>query len=207
MASSTQRMDVHVADGALLVLLPDPVTCFRAASYHQAQTFHLHGRASAVLLDWLTSGRRALGEEWAFARYFSVNEVFVDGKRVARDAMLLEEEEGEEGEADAARSGALPRRALGDRLAPYSCYATLILCGPAVADVVRVLDDRYREISVYKHRSAPELLWSLSAAAGDGGRIVRVAGRETEDVRTWLRESLSGLEGLLGADTLRRAFV
>ena len=72
---------------------------------------------------------------------------------------------------------------------------------------MRVLDDRYREISVYKHRSAPELLWSLSAAAGDGGRIVRVAGRETEDVRTWLRESLSGLEGLLGADTLRRAFV
>ncbi|THH18081.1 hypothetical protein EW146_g2841 [Bondarzewia mesenterica] len=197
--TTTQSMDVHIADTGTLVLLPDPVTCFRSASYHQMQTFHLTGRASAVLLDWITSGRRSLGEEWAFSRYVSINEVFIDGKRIARDAMLLEDEP--------VNVSPLPRRVLADRLAPYSCYATLIIYGPSVEEIVRSLDVKYRDISIYKHRAPPYLLWSLSPISGDMGRIVRVAGKETEDVKNWLRDALQGLERIVGVDVYRKAFV
>ncbi len=77
---------------AVLLLLPDPVTPFSSSSYSQTQTFYLENSHSsaAVILDWFTSGRMARGEEWAFERYRSVNEIWIHGRRVARDVMLLE---------------------------------------------------------------------------------------------------------------------
>lgn len=201
LSSARQRLTVHIADKGALFLLPDPVTCFKSASYHQLQTFHLSGQASAVLLDWFTSGRRSRGEEWQFARYLSVNEVFVDGVRIARDATLLE------GDAEEKDVPPLPKRSLADRLAPYACYATLILYGPLVEGPVKELDERYHGISVFRQREPPGLIWSLSPVKGEEGRIVRIAGKETEDVKVWLKEALRPLEGVIGVDVYRRAFV
>ncbi|KAI0304763.1 UreD-domain-containing protein [Russula brevipes] len=185
--TTAQRLDVSVATGGALFLLPDPVTCFRDAAYHQSQTFRLARGASAALLDWYTSGRRARGEEWAFARYYSANEVFVD----ARGGVPV-----------------LPRRALADRMGPYACYATLLLCGPLVQGVVRELEARMEEISVFRAREAPDVLWSLSAVHGDAsGRVVRVAGKETEDVKGWLSGALRGLVDVIGAEAYSKTFV
>ncbi|KAJ7225641.1 UreD urease accessory protein-domain-containing protein [Mycena pura] len=194
---TTQQMDFVVASGSALFLLPDPVTCFHAASYNQIQTFSLTQEASLVLLDWITSGRKSRGEEWLFSRYYSVNEIMVEGKRVAKDVMLLENE-------DAAQA-TLPVRTLADRLAPYSCYATLFLYGPQVQGVIGALKEVYGQISVLKSREPAELLWSLSALS-DSGAVVRVAGKETEEVRRWLGEMLRPLEVVLGKDVFRQAF-
>ena len=81
-------MDVNIDSGSSLFLLPDPVTCFRSARYNQLQTFRAAADASVVLLDWISSGRKALGEDWSFSRYYSLNELWVDGKRVARDLSI-----------------------------------------------------------------------------------------------------------------------
>jgi len=197
-----QRLDVCVAAGGALYLLPDPVTCFRDAAYHQAQTFRLARGASAALLDWYTSGRRARGEEWAFARYYSVNEVFVDGTRSARDVVLLE------GTAQGARP--LPRRTLADRMGPYACYATLLLYGPRLQGVVQALEDRMRAATVFQVREPLDVLWSLSPVrgeAGDNGRIVRVAGKETEDVKRWLSDALRGLVEVIGEEVYSKIFI
>ncbi|TFY71445.1 hypothetical protein EVG20_g1555 [Dentipellis fragilis] len=195
--TTVQRLTAQIASGGALFLLPDPVTCFRAASYHQVQTFHLATNASAVLLDWVTSGRRSLGEEWVFSRYHSVNEVFVGGERIARDALLLEDEE----------SSVKPfsKRTLRDRLAPYSCYANLILYGPQIKDIIRDLDTRYQVISLYRSSEPSATLWSMSSIEGNEGRMVRVAGKETEDVKDWLRNGLTGLECIVGPRTFSSA--
>ncbi|KAF9015503.1 UreD urease accessory protein-domain-containing protein [Cyathus striatus] len=79
-----QNMHYVVARESALFLLPDPVTCFKDASYNQIQRFDLAEDASLVLLDWITSGRKTLGEEWAFSRYYSVNEVFVGEQGLPR---------------------------------------------------------------------------------------------------------------------------
>ncbi|KAJ7783654.1 UreD urease accessory protein-domain-containing protein [Mycena maculata] len=191
---TTQEMGFAVSPGGALFLLPDPVTCFRAASYNQIQNFHLTQDASLVMLDWVTSGRKSRGEDWAFSRYYSVNEVMVDGKRVARDAMLLE---------NFPESTWL--RTLANKLDPYSCYATVMLYGPQVQGVISVLGEEYGRISVFKTAEPAELLWSMSAF-GDGGVVLRIAGRETETVRKWLGNALKGLEALAGIDVYRRAF-
>lgn len=177
--------------------LPDPVTCFRAASYNQIQRFELSATSSAIILDWLTSGRRSLGEGWAFARCYSVNEVFVEGERVVRDAMLLEE---------GTDVRPLLPRTLAERLAPYSCYATVLLHGPLVQDVIADLRSQYEHITVFKRSGPDDLIWSMSPIAA-GGAVVRVAGKETEDVKQWLKSGLRGVEKLVGPDVYRRAFV
>ena len=200
-----QRLDVCVAAGGALYLLPDPVTCFRDAAYRQVQTFHLAHGASAALLDWYTSGRRALGEEWAFSRYHSVNEVFVDGTRSARDVVLLEGTD----TGTARGTQQLPRRTLADRMGPYACYATLFLYGPRLQGIVQTLEDRMRVATVFQVKEPLDVLWSLSPVrgeAGDSGRIVRVAGKETEDVKMWLSDALRGLVEVIGGEVYSKIF-
>ncbi|KAM5530114.1 hypothetical protein V8D89_016223 [Ganoderma adspersum] len=193
-----QSLNVRIAPASALFLLPDPVTCFRDAKYHQIQTFHLSKDASAVLLDWVTSGRKSLGEQWVFSRYYSLNEVFVDNHRIAKDAMLLEERNPD--------GSHLTHRSLADSLAPYSCYATVIIYGSLVRDLVQHLSEAYSAITVFKQHAPASLLWSFSPICAGDGCVIRVAAKETEDVKHWLGEALRDLEKILGIDVYRRAF-
>ncbi|KAF5313282.1 hypothetical protein D9619_002995 [Psilocybe cf. subviscida] len=193
-----QTFDFHIATEGLLLLLPEPVTCFRNASYTQMQKFHIDRDASVVILDWLTSGRIALDEEWVFSRYYSLNEVVYDGKTIIKDSMLLDNDN---------LDCTFPGRALRDRLQPYSCYAMLFLHGPMLQSVIKELIHKYDEITVFKTRSPSPLIWSLSPLdSADKGLVVRVAGMETEQVKTWVKEILSGLEGTVGLDAYHRVF-
>lgn len=193
-----QTFDFHVATKALLLLLPEPVTCFRNASYTQIQKFYVERDASVVILDWLTSGRIALDEEWVFSRYYSLNEIIHDGKTIAKDSVLLD---------TADLNFTFPGRALRERLQPYSCYAMLFLHGPLLQSVIQELIHKYDQITVFKSRSPSPLIWSLSRLdSADKGLVVRVAGMETEQVKTWIKGVLSDLEGTVGLDVYRRVF-
>jgi len=202
---TTYVAEATVAPGGVLFMLPDPVTCFRAASYSQTQRITLAGDASLVLLDWVTSGRKSLGEEWVFSRYHSLNEVFLDGRCIARDIMLLEEPSPIKTPEIIQSQGLC--RTLGERLQPYSCYATLILSGPLVQGVVAHLDKLYKSITVFKTASPARTIWALSPISEGKGYIVRAAGVETEDVKDWLRESLRGFQDIVGIDTYLKLFV
>lgn len=197
-SATTQKLHARISPKGALFLLPDPVTCFRSAKYHQIQTFHLAEDSSAVLLDWVTSGRKSLGEEWAFSRYYSLNEVWVGGQRIAKDATLLEERNSE--------AGPLTARTLAETLAPYSCYATVIMYGELTRKTIQHLSAAYGSITVFKQRAPPTLLWSLSPICDNKGCVVRVAAKDTEDVKMWLGKALSDLESVLGVDVYRRAF-
>lgn len=126
----------------LLLLLPDPVTCFSDAAYNQIQTFKLEEGSSVALLDWITAGRMSRGEEWDFAAYRSINEIWLSDKRIARDALLLERDQSE-------------RRSVKDRMAPYNCYACLFLCGPKTESAIESLSESYHRISIYQLSSPP----------------------------------------------------
>ena len=195
---TSQHLTVQVSPGSTLILLPDPVTCFRSAKYDQLQKFHLAADSSAVLLDWLTSGRKSLGEDWAFTRYYSLNEVWVDGKRIARDPLLLEE--------DTTTIDSLPPRTLAERLKPYSCYATVLLYGPVTYAITRALAAEFAEITVFQQNAKPPLLWSISEICDGKGSILRIGGLESEEVRNWLGRALRPLEAVVGTDIYRRVF-
>lgn len=52
-----QRMQVRVDPGGVLLLLPDSISPFRDSRYVQAQRVELALGASALVLDWVNSGR------------------------------------------------------------------------------------------------------------------------------------------------------
>ena len=68
---SSSELDARVAPGALLAVLPDPVVCFAASAYRQSQRLRLDRGAGLVLVDWLSSGRRATGDRWQSTEYTS----------------------------------------------------------------------------------------------------------------------------------------
>jgi urease accessory protein UreH len=99
-----QAFAFDVAGGALLAVLPDPITCFQKAKYRQRQEFRLQGNdANIVLVDWLTSGRkrnflatgslkddrRETHEHWDFDEYDSTADVFVGDELVLSDRVRL----------------------------------------------------------------------------------------------------------------------
>ncbi|EJU02362.1 UreD-domain-containing protein [Dacryopinax primogenitus] len=193
-----QHLHANVHAHSLLLLLPDPITPYAESYYSQVQTFTLHPSASAIILDWFTSGRAARGEVWALGKYRSANEVFVQGKRVVRDVLLLEQGE------------------LGRRMQPYACYANVFLFGPLVQGVLRALKERYEKIEQMQRSKPDEFVWSLSILGkaekgrngeGGDGAVVRCTGRETEMVRLWLKDALSGASEVVGRDVYDKAFV
>ncbi|EIN14100.1 UreD-domain-containing protein [Punctularia strigosozonata HHB-11173 SS5] len=198
-ATTTQAFTTEVKGNGTVLLLPDPVTCFRSASYHQSQVFHLSGAGSAAILDWFTSGRKALGEEWAFTRYHSVNELWVEGKLIAKDAMLLEDPSNHPAQ--------LSTRGLRERLSPYSCYANLLLYGPVLQPVIQELTALYDRLTVFKRTQPEPLIWSLSPISGQLGYIVRAAGMETEDVKQFLARALRPLQAVVGEDLYGKTFL
>lgn len=204
---TAQTIHYTLHDKSSLFLLPDPVTCFRSASYNQVQTFDVAPDANVVILDWFTSGRRTLDEEWAFTRYYSENEVLVGGKRWIRDVTLLEAEK------ESSQTNPLLRRSLGERLSPYSCYAVVLLYGSQIQKIIEDFRQRFEAITIFKQRAPDDLIWSFSALetpsveeSTNKGAIVRVAGKETELVKEWLKEGLRGIETAVGVDVYRRAF-
>ena len=57
-----QSLSVEVAEEALVVVAPDPITCYADAIFQQRQDFQLAATSSLVIVDWLTSGRRGSGD-------------------------------------------------------------------------------------------------------------------------------------------------
>ena len=59
---ASQHIAASIDDDALLAMLPDPIVCFTGAHFSQDQQYDLTARANLVLVDWMTSGRHAVGE-------------------------------------------------------------------------------------------------------------------------------------------------
>ncbi|KAJ2403023.1 hypothetical protein GGI23_000275 [Coemansia sp. RSA 2559] len=219
-----QTMMVDVEPEALCCLLPDPVTCFEGAMYNQRQAIRLHDprTSSLVLLDWMTSGRMSRGERWAFDKYFSVNVVsvmdnpdvpspvpkssraasWINGSRIIiRDALLLSNRQ------DGNSKGPF---SFAQRLEAIDVFAYLLVVGPAVAPISdrfrkqhldqRVKPFRPNNVSSVEDDEEVGIAWSVSEVdeLGVKGVAVRVAGPDTENVKSWIKRRLASLQCTIG---------
>lgn len=128
---TSQRLQVQVDEEAAVCLLPDPVQPFEDSVYDQTQIFKLGNRASLCLLDWVTQGRVARGENWSFTKWTGRNEVWSQGsdevqkeRLLIRDSLILSQDE--------SQSVGLP---LKDTMQKMSVLGTLILRGPVMAPI------------------------------------------------------------------------
>jgi len=200
---SRQRMTVHLEHDSALVYLPDPVQPFAQTAFAQSQIYTLpqeHG--NLCVCDWVTSGRSARGENWDVYEYKSRNEVWtVDEagtkRLLLRDNLVLDEL----GQTE---------MQLASRMDGYSVFATVIVRGPLFAPLSTFFLHEFEALPRIGGRDwgdggSPELSareqWRLerqqreqadglvwSAANVRGFVLVKLASREVEGSRNWLRD-------------------
>jgi urease accessory protein len=181
---SCVELEAHLAAGAQLVVWPDPVVCFAGSSYRQRQAFEVEQTAALVVVDWMTSGRRASGERWQFDRYDTHLTVAFDGRRILLDAVSLSADEGE----------------LSSRMGRFDVLCTAALVGlPLRSQIDRLMAD----IAAVPFQRRPDMLIAV-APLSDVGCLLRIAGPSVESVAGLLREQLSFVAGLLGDDPWAR---
>ncbi len=183
-AGASQIMHAHVADDALLVAWPDPITCYAHAIYEQRQRIELAPHASALIVDCLTSGRRAHGEHWAFDRYLSRNELVVAGRTRALDTLRLDRADGP---LDAPF-----------RMGGHACYASVIAAGPLLAGLIETVR-RHAHAAVPTPDAAT--IAGVSDIDTDGdlpALTLRAVAHDTTTMQTFLRQCLADVAPLLG---------
>lgn len=175
--SARQQLCAQVSDGALLVLAPDPVQAFANSRFEQRQQFYLTASANLALVDWMSSGRSARDERWAFECYSTRNEIYRENKLILSDALEL-------------KTGAGLSRFVSGNL---DCLATLILTGPALAMESQAILQKVNGTPI-----DPQAGLFLAASPIPGGVILRLAGRSVETVGRRIAEELSFVRNLLG---------
>lgn len=174
-----QVLRATVADEASLILVPDPVACYAGARYEQDQEIRLERGGALVAVDWLTSGRHARGERWAFARYSSRLNIFMGSELVLADRLLLDPADG--------------RLESAYRLGRFNCLATVVLVG----DRFQEARDRLLAQAAKKPIARGSSIVDVASPIPHG-IILRILGQQPEQVVHWVRNSLSFLEGYLG---------
>jgi urease accessory protein len=181
---ASQHVTASVADEALLVMLPDPVVCFAGAHFSQQQRYELHDRGNLVMVDWITSGRHATGERWAFHHYSSRIDIRRAGRRIVYDALWLDDADG----------------SIGERLGAFDVCLTAVVTGPIVSGAAASIVRAASAAGVEKNANLVAAAWMLP----DGGALLRMAGVSAEQVGGALRQRLSFLSELLGDDPWSR---
>jgi urease accessory protein len=185
-SDATTRVDTRaqVGAGASLVIWPDPVVCFADSTYHQQQDVDVAVDGALVLVDWMTSGRRASGERWRFRRYANRLTVRYGGRLALLDSIVLDGAEGD----------------LAVRMGRFDVLCSATIVGPHL----RAASDGILAgiAALPMRRRAPVLV--AAAPVADAGCILRVAGGSVEQVSAVVREHLSFVPGLLGEDPWAR---
>jgi urease accessory protein len=226
---SKQCMTANIAPGSALCYLPDPVQPFEKSCFEQKQVYNIQvpssgfsATGSLCILDWVSNGRPANGEDWSFFHYGSKNEIFLcdpGGKQrlLLRDAMLLND--GGNDNSIAAHMDGL------------AVLGTLILFGPLFKKLGQFFMDEFkvlpriggrkwdsssesgdedvdpaaaRRLERQRQEKEDGLLWS--AASVRGCVVVKFGARELEHGRKFLRSMLTG-DGTVEATFGERALL
>lgn len=122
-----QKMEVTIEKGAGVCLLPDPVQPFDESVYEQHQIFTLVDGASLCLLDWVSAGRTARGEDWDLWGWTGRNEVWTAATEHRKARLLLRDNVILEGDAVSSQENSLRKK-----MHNLGIFGTLILRGPMV---------------------------------------------------------------------------
>ncbi|KAK0392410.1 hypothetical protein NLU13_1905 [Sarocladium strictum] len=225
-----QTMNVHIGSGGALCLLPDPVQPFERSVYSQTQIFHLAEGASVCVLDWVTQGRTARGEDWDLIKWTGRNEIWVEhsdsGDRtkdrlLVRDNVVLSEP-GSVALGRSLRTSMHKLGIFGTLILRGGCYSSLgdfflaeFDALPRIgerdfrsADAKRKEDTNKSEHDKWRARRNEQekvngLLWT--AARVRGCVVVKFGASSVEAGRDWIGTMLSkegSVESQFGSDAL-----
>lgn len=136
-----QRLHVTLQENAALCFLPDPVQPFEGSVYQQSQTFTLANTASLCLLDWVSAGRTARGEDWDLSAWSGRNEVWALAEPGGKPRLLLRDNVILAGDlADSKDKG------LRKKMQQMGIFGTLVLRGPLVEGLAAFILNEFATI-------------------------------------------------------------
>jgi urease accessory protein len=180
---SRQTLSATIENDALLAVVPDPIVCFAHAHFTELQKFELGETANLVVVDWITSGRHAVGERWAFRHYESRIEIQRAGRRILHDAILLTDDDGP----------------VGERLRSCNVLLTAVMIGPMLVAHANAAVERCNNDFALE----PGLVCAAWPLVGDGA-LIRIAGSRLEHVAEIVHQQFRFLGEVLGDDPWTR---
>lgn len=200
---SVQNLAATVEDGAALLMIPDPLQPFKDSVYEQRQVFHVHQNANLLLLDWISEGRRAMGEVWSLTSLKSMNEVWRPGTTPATsDPVDVEKARPRLLIRDNVILGASHPQLLESvqrHVGGMGIFGTLIIGGPLFEDLGQFFLGKFAALPRIgeinwavegdgKQRSESDIIWC--AASTRGYTIVKFGAKDVDNARRWLRRML-----------------
>jgi urease accessory protein len=178
---TTQRLRGSVGAGGLLVLAPEPVIPFGGARHKQHQRIDLQRTSGVVMIEGLAAGRIARGESWAFERYETCTELFMDGRLICRDAWTLE-----------------PAHwcdAPGCEVGANQCCMSVLLAGERLEPLAQKLVETINE-TLWPPQTS--VVTAASPLSRGPGALIRAAGPSPRDTEAYVHELLSDLQPEIG---------
>jgi len=191
----TQTLYAEIEPDGLLAIVPHAVTCYADARFRQRQVVQMRHNANLILVDWLTSGRMARGEEWAFESYETSNDIFICNQLLVHEAIRLSIHDGSP--------------SLAEKMRGYNAMATIIILGPALIEhATRILKDignlkvkASKEIPLLCtaspiHKREANMAATSSSSVSEAhviGAIVKIAARKTSQVIEAMHKHLNQL--------------
>ncbi|TVY91784.1 putative urease accessory protein ureD-like, partial [Lachnellula willkommii] len=204
-----QKLHVTIEPGAALCLLPDPVQPFGESVYEQSQSFFVAETGSLCLLDWVSAGRTARGEDWDLRGWSGRNEVWSIAQTRKKPRLLLRDNVLLDGVAMGSTENVLRKKMQG-----LGIFGTLVLKGPLMESLAafflsefstlpRIGARDFRSQDMKDHdntlvlspqdswrssrlmqETEDKVLWS--AAKVRGCTVVKVGARTVEGGRRWI---------------------
>lgn len=177
---SRQTLDVRIEKSAGLCYLPDPTAPFKDSRYEQTQRFFISEKASLCVLDWVTQGRAARGEDWSFDAWTGRNEIWTadspEGskpKLLLRDLLALE------------RAADLPIK---NRTGPHGIVGTVIFYGKLFAPLSKFFVHTFNTQPRIRRTpaSTPETVMWTAARVRGSFVVVKFGAPDFDTAQQWL---------------------
>ncbi|KAE9975309.1 hypothetical protein BLS_002679 [Venturia inaequalis] len=209
---SGQSLIVDLDPGSALCYLPDPVQPFESSCFVQEQIYNIAQpgsdgpTASLCVLDWVSQGRAARGENWRIWKYGSKNEVYLTSattkdkpakskRLLLRDNVILED------------SVSSTPPGFESRLDQLGVFGTLILYGPSLSSLATYFMDEFKalpRIGAKKWHtqdsesdSDGDILQTSEAEAARKATQARRARRQKQEIKDDLLWTASNIRGFV----------
>lgn len=180
-----QSLHAQIGSGAILTLAPEPISCFAGSRYDQRQRFDIEQGGNLVLVDWVTSGRYAVGERFQFTHFQSRQSIYYDGQHAIEDAVRL-----------CPADGPLDSKF---RMGHFNCSALMIVLGEQFAELAARWLEQERERSL--QRGGELLSISHPLPHSLPGIVLRVLSVETQDAKRVIEHRLDEIDLIVGTKT------
>ena len=88
-AAASLSMRVNMQTGSSFCFIPHPTVPHKSSSFTASNRINLSGNCTLLLGEILTCGRKLNGEIFSFSKYHSVTEIFLHGKLVIKENLLV----------------------------------------------------------------------------------------------------------------------